>query len=138
MAENSDASFDSGSLLDLRAEPVTDAAQLRVAKLIYMAGLRHHLMILYGCGDFITDYEGIAGYETFRDDLVLMYLPALRTSDGMLARLTMIPYQLRRFRLNRAAQQDAEWLRDVLDRESRRFNTCVTLDKSGCLQLEWS
>ena len=95
-------------------------------------------LILYGCGDFITDYEGIAGYESFRDDLVLMYLPALRTSDGMLAHLTMIPYQLRRCRLNRAAQQDAEWLRDVLDRESRRFNTCVTLDKSGCLQLEWS
>src|SRR5437016_5151908 len=42
-------------------------------------------LILYGCGDFITDYEGIAGYESFRDDLVLMYLPALRTSDGMLA-----------------------------------------------------
>ena len=30
-------------------------------------------LILYGCGDFINDYEGIRGYEEFRDDLVLMY-----------------------------------------------------------------
>jgi len=30
-------------------------------------------LILYGCGDFITDYEGISGYETFRGDLALMY-----------------------------------------------------------------
>jgi poly-gamma-glutamate synthesis protein (capsule biosynthesis protein) len=29
-------------------------------------------LILYGCGDFINDYEGIEGYEQFRDDLVLM------------------------------------------------------------------
>jgi poly-gamma-glutamate capsule biosynthesis protein CapA/YwtB (metallophosphatase superfamily) len=48
-------------------------------------------LILYGCGDFITDYEGIAGYESFRDDLVLMYLPALSARDGALARLTLVP-----------------------------------------------
>ncbi len=30
-------------------------------------------LILYGCGDFLTDYEGISGYETFRGDLALMY-----------------------------------------------------------------
>lgn len=32
-------------------------------------------MVLYGCGDFINDYEGIGGYEDFRSDLTLMYLP---------------------------------------------------------------
>ena len=32
-------------------------------------------LILYGCGDFIDDYEGIRGYEKFRNDLVLMYFP---------------------------------------------------------------
>ena len=30
--------------------------------------------ILYGCGDFINDYEGISGYEVFRDDGALMEL----------------------------------------------------------------
>ena len=35
-------------------------------------------LILYGCGDFITDYEGIEGYEQFRGDLALAYLPVSR------------------------------------------------------------
>ncbi|UCH80070.1 MAG: CapA family protein, partial [Nitrospiraceae bacterium] len=30
-------------------------------------------LIIYGCGDFLNDYEGIRGYENFRDDLGLMY-----------------------------------------------------------------
>jgi poly-gamma-glutamate synthesis protein (capsule biosynthesis protein) len=34
-------------------------------------------LILYGCGDFLDDYEGIAGYEEFRDDLTLMYFPTV-------------------------------------------------------------
>src|SRR5262249_7836262 len=28
-------------------------------------------LILYGCGDFLNDYEGIRGYERYRDDLAL-------------------------------------------------------------------
>ncbi|MGQ0560599.1 MAG: CapA family protein, partial [Gemmatimonadota bacterium] len=35
--------------------------------------------ILYGCGDFIDDYEGIKGYEEFRDDLVVMYISRCST-----------------------------------------------------------
>jgi len=31
-------------------------------------------LILFGCGDFLTDYEGISGYEQFRGDLTLMCL----------------------------------------------------------------
>jgi poly-gamma-glutamate synthesis protein (capsule biosynthesis protein) len=31
--------------------------------------------ILYGCGDFINDYEGITGYDEFRSELTLMYFP---------------------------------------------------------------
>jgi len=34
-------------------------------------------LILYGCGDFLNDYEGITGYEEFRGDLTLMYFAAL-------------------------------------------------------------
>jgi len=54
------------------------------------------LLILYGCGDFITDYEGIAGYETFRSDLAVMYLPELATASGALVGMRMIPLQMRR------------------------------------------
>ena len=39
-------------------------------------------LILYGCGDFINDYEGISGNETLRGDLVLMYLPLIGSANG--------------------------------------------------------
>jgi poly-gamma-glutamate synthesis protein (capsule biosynthesis protein) len=100
--------------------------------------VHHGRLILYGCGDFITDYEGIKGYESFRDDLVLMYLPVLRARDGVLQRLTMLPFQLRRLRLNRATKPDAEWLCRILQRECRRFGGGVCLDESASLHFAWS
>jgi poly-gamma-glutamate capsule biosynthesis protein CapA/YwtB (metallophosphatase superfamily) len=80
--------------------------------------------ILYGCGDFITDYEGIEGYEQFRGDLAIAYLPSFR-EDGALSELTLLPYQMRRFRLQRASRGDVAWLQAALDRESARFGTHV-------------
>jgi poly-gamma-glutamate capsule biosynthesis protein CapA/YwtB (metallophosphatase superfamily) len=93
--------------------------------------------IFYGCGDFLNDYEGIEGYEAFRDDLVLMYLPRLAPGDGTLIDLRLVPLQIRNFRLNRAARDDAAWLADVLDRESRRFGTRATMNDDGTLALTW-
>lgn len=87
--------------------------------------------ILYGCGDFITDYEGIEGYEHFRGDLALAYLPRFG-KDGTLSGLTLIPYQMRRFRLQRASQADVAWLETTLDRESAQFGTHI-VRKNGRL-----
>jgi poly-gamma-glutamate synthesis protein (capsule biosynthesis protein) len=81
-------------------------------------------LILYGCGDFITDYEGIEGYEQFRGDLALAYLPCF-DDDGTLSDLTILPYQMRRFRLQRATPADVAWLQTTLDRESGRFGTHI-------------
>ncbi len=53
--------------------------------------------IIYGCGDFINDYEGISGHEDFRDDLGLMYFATLDSSTGKLVNLEMIPTQIQRF-----------------------------------------
>ena len=39
-------------------------------------------LILYGCGDFLNDYEGIGGYEEFRGDLTLLYLARLARTTG--------------------------------------------------------
>jgi poly-gamma-glutamate synthesis protein (capsule biosynthesis protein) len=77
-------------------------------------------LILYGCGDFLNDYEGIGGYGEFRGDLVLMYLPAFDPA-GRLARLELVPLQIRGFRLRRPSAGDRAWLRRALDRECRRF-----------------
>ncbi|HSG63595.1 MAG TPA: CapA family protein [Gammaproteobacteria bacterium] len=90
--------------------------------------------ILYGCGDFITDYEGISGYEAFRGDLVLMYFATLDPS-GRLQRLEMAPLQIKRFRLQRAAPKDAAWLRDMLAREGRALGTDARLATDNTLTL---
>ncbi|MDA8387259.1 MAG: CapA family protein [Nitrospiraceae bacterium] len=94
-------------------------------------------LILYGCGDFINDYEGIAGYEEFRGDLGLMYFAKTDPGNGNLISLRMTPTLMRRFRVNRAGTPEAVWLRDVLDRESVRFNARVRADADGSLELEW-
>ncbi len=95
-------------------------------------------LILYGCGDLLNDYEGIKDYENFRGDLALLYFAAVDRSSGGLAALTMVPYQIRKFRLNRAGPADAAWLRAVLDRESRAFGARVELDPAGNLSLAWN
>jgi poly-gamma-glutamate synthesis protein (capsule biosynthesis protein) len=92
-------------------------------------------LVLYGCGDFINDYEGISGYEQFRDDLVLMYLATVGHETGRLARLEMVPFQIRNFRLRRATRADAAWLAGVLNREGKRFGTRVGIGDSGSLIL---
>jgi poly-gamma-glutamate capsule biosynthesis protein CapA/YwtB (metallophosphatase superfamily) len=73
-------------------------------------------LVLYGCGDFLSDYEGISGYEEFRSDLRLMYLPAIDPRRGQLVEARLVPLRVARFRLNRGAEADAEWLCDLLNR----------------------
>ncbi len=92
-------------------------------------------LIIYGCGDFIDDYEGIAGYEDFRGDLGLMYFAGVDAMTGKLSVVQMIPTQIRRLRVNRASEDDAVWLMDVLNREGKRFGTRVSLNDESFLEL---
>ncbi len=85
---------------------------------------RDHL-ILYGCGDFLNDYEGIGGHEEYRGDLALMYFPTLDIVSGRLLRLIMTPTQTRRFRVNRAPEKGVLWLMETLNREGKKFGTAV-------------
>ena len=94
-------------------------------------------LILYGCGDFINDYEGIRGHEAFRGDLGLMYLPVLEARTGRLARLEMIATQMTRFQVRRAADADARWLSAMLNQEGGRFGTGSELLPDGSIELRW-
>jgi poly-gamma-glutamate synthesis protein (capsule biosynthesis protein) len=94
-------------------------------------------LILYGCGDFLNDYEGIGGYEEYRSHLALMYFATLRR-DGKLERLEVTPLAIRRFRLERAGEGDAGWLQARLDREGRKFGTRVSLNAAGRLTVGWT
>ena len=97
---------------------------------------REHL-ILYGCGDFLNDYEGIRGYERYRSDLTLMYFATLEPGSGRLRALRMTPMQVRQFREHRAAPSDTAWLSDVLSREGQALGTHVEPQADGTLALHW-
>jgi poly-gamma-glutamate synthesis protein (capsule biosynthesis protein) len=94
-------------------------------------------LILYGCGDFLTDYEGISGYEEFRGDLAAMYFVELDPESGRLLSARLIPMQMRRFRLERASTTDARWLRDLLNKLGAPFGTCARVADQNSLALEW-
>ena len=78
-------------------------------------------LILYGCGDFINDYEGIRGREQYRGDLRVMYLPEIDPATGKLTAMQMPVFRSHKFRLQTAGEQDVTWLANVLDDESRRL-----------------
>lgn len=94
-------------------------------------------LILYGCGDFLNDYEGIGGYERFRGDLAILYLPRLSWPEGKLVACDLMPFVVRNFRLSRASNRDVAWLRGTLDRESAKFGGRVTPVNGGSLALQW-
>ena len=94
-------------------------------------------LVLYGCGDFLDDYEGISGYEEFRDDLGLMYFVTVDALSGKLVRLRMTPTQIRNFKVNRASTTDALWLQGILAREGSVLGARVDLDQKNVLTLRW-
>jgi poly-gamma-glutamate capsule biosynthesis protein CapA/YwtB (metallophosphatase superfamily) len=85
-------------------------------------------LILYGCGDFLNDYEGIGGYERYRDDLALMYFVDLDPTSGSLHAIKLIPLQIKNFRLSIPLWRDIEWIQQTLDRRCQQFGTRVILD----------
>lgn len=91
--------------------------------------------ILYGCGDFLNDYEGITGYKQYRGDLALMYFPTLE--EGRLTRFAMIPTQTRRLQVNAAPEAGVRWLMATLNREGRQFGTKITRLAEQDLLLHW-
>jgi poly-gamma-glutamate capsule biosynthesis protein CapA/YwtB (metallophosphatase superfamily) len=93
--------------------------------------------ILYGCGDFISDYEGISGYEEFRGDLALIYLVKVDPTQGQLVEVRLVPTRVRRFRLDHASATDVQWLYTLLNRLGAPFATRVQLESDHSLTLRW-
>jgi poly-gamma-glutamate synthesis protein (capsule biosynthesis protein) len=94
-------------------------------------------LILYGCGDFLNDYEGIGGYEAFRADLSLMYFAEVSSASGKLVSLQMTATRIKRFQVNRASRAETLWLLNTLNREGASFGTRVKLENNGRLTLQW-
>ena len=82
-------------------------------------------LILYGCGDFVNDYEGIGGRDEFRPWLASMYFASVNTATRHIERLEIEVLRMRRFRLQIAAAGERRWLGRKLDDVSQGFGTCV-------------
>jgi poly-gamma-glutamate synthesis protein (capsule biosynthesis protein) len=86
-------------------------------------------LILYGCGDFLNDYEGIGHNRSYRDELVLAYVAEIEEEHGgKLAGLALLPFHIRRFQLKQSAPSEVDWLFDMLSRECGRFGLRVRTD----------
>jgi poly-gamma-glutamate capsule biosynthesis protein CapA/YwtB (metallophosphatase superfamily) len=92
-------------------------------------------LILYGCGDFINDYEGITGHEEYRGDLSSMYFADIGEA-GTLEALTVAVFQMHRFRLRYAYMRDVRWFQAALNRHSRDLGVHFLLTKDGSLYTE--
>ncbi|MEU0934239.1 CapA family protein [Embleya sp. NPDC005971] len=92
-------------------------------------------LILYGCGDCVDDYEGIRGYESYRDDLRLLYFATVASDTGELVGLRMAPLRAVKMRLRRAARVDVEWLAATLTRAGHPFGTEVRAEPDDRLTL---
>jgi poly-gamma-glutamate capsule biosynthesis protein CapA/YwtB (metallophosphatase superfamily) len=94
-------------------------------------------LILYGCGDFLNDYEGITGYEQYRDDLALLYVASFDAGNGELVEFEIAPFQIRCFHLIRATSKDTAWLQETLDEQSQRFGAHIESNPKGRLAVSW-
>jgi len=94
-------------------------------------------LILYGCGDFLNDYEGIQGYEDYRGDLALMYFADIVPATRTLSAAEIVPLKIRKFTLVRPSGPDIDWVQQTLDRESHRFGARIAITPPGRLALSW-
>jgi poly-gamma-glutamate capsule biosynthesis protein CapA/YwtB (metallophosphatase superfamily) len=99
--------------------------------------VHHDRLVLYGCGDFLNDYEGITGHASFRSDLALMYFPTVNAPTGDLTRLLLTPTRIRHFRVDRVRGDEVSWLERMLSREGRGFGTSVERLPDETLGLRW-
>ncbi|MEI7037159.1 CapA family protein [Fulvimonas yonginensis] len=99
--------------------------------------VHHGHLVLYGCGDFLNDYEGIGGHQAYRGELGLMYFPQLEATRGRLCELTLVPTRVRRFRIERAPPEDRRWLFAVMRRECARMGCDVEEKPDGSWALVW-
>jgi poly-gamma-glutamate synthesis protein (capsule biosynthesis protein) len=67
-----------------------------------------------------------------------MYFVSAEPQTGKLVSLSMVPMQVKHFRLNRTSDVDASWLKNVLNREGKKLGTSVELAADNTLMLRWT
>lgn len=95
-------------------------------------------LIIYGCGDFINDYEGIDGHESYRGDISLMYFLDVESNTGNLSKLQMVPTKIKHLKVHECLQEeDIAWVHSTMSRECRRLG-CDVVRQGNELILTFS
>ncbi len=94
-------------------------------------------LILYGCGDFVNDYEGIGGREKYRGELSVLYFPEVHPETGALEQLSMCVFRMHRFQLSFAGKRDTNWVRDTLNQTGDELKGTLRTSGSHRLTLKW-
>jgi len=93
-------------------------------------------LILYGCGDLINDYEGIAGRQDgLRSDLGCLYLATLVPQTGQWLDLEIVPLRLCRFRLRHADAAERDELLARFNPPQAAFGSRVEAGADGRWRL---
>ncbi len=93
--------------------------------------------VLYGCGDFINDYEGIETKQFFRDDISMMYLITLNTNSKDLIDVTLVPLIKYQFSLKNPSEEDIKQVESILNQMEIKFRKKVKNDKNTAFSLKW-
>lgn len=93
--------------------------------------------ILYGTGDVINDYEGIANpnWASFSSYLGTIAFATLSADTGACSGLVLRPTRMRRLRVQRANADEAAELHAILKRESAQFGTRIE-NRDGLLVVD--
>ncbi|MCW7541546.1 CapA family protein [Aquabacterium sp. A7-Y] len=94
-------------------------------------------LILYGCGDLINDYEGIAPRGRLRSDVGCLYAATLSGADGRVQGLEILPFELRRFRLRQPTAETLQWLHQLLAPGCRALGTRLETASQTRWRLLW-
>jgi poly-gamma-glutamate capsule biosynthesis protein CapA/YwtB (metallophosphatase superfamily) len=70
----------------------------------------HDRLILYGCGDLVSDYEGISGKDEYRPELGAWYVVDLDPGTGAARGLSLVPTKVRRFQLIIPNREELDWM----------------------------
>jgi poly-gamma-glutamate synthesis protein (capsule biosynthesis protein) len=97
----------------------------------------HGRLVIYGCGDLLTDYEGIEGIANHRGDLGALWLATLDAA-GALLDLRLFVTRMERLQLRRAPAADVEALAAVLTGNGRALGTAMEVDEERRLRLRWA
>ena len=74
-------------------------------------------------------------HAEYRGELTLMYFPALDPATGTVVSFEAVPLRIRRFRLQRASNEEAAWLAAMLERESRPLGVRAELGTEGRIRI---